>query len=719
MKQVIQYANTGQLKVEDVPPPALAGGCVLVGSRCSLVSTGTEKMVMDLAKKSLVGKALERPDLVKQVMRKIKSEGLGTTLQKVRSKLDAPIPLGYSCAGTVLAVAEDVDEFQVGDRVACAGQGHASHAEVVCVPRNLCVAIPDGVEFEDAAYVTLGAIATQGIRIADVTMGESVIVIGLGLLGQLAVQILKSAGCRVLGVDIDPAKAELASKFGADAVAVRGRDSVTDAAESLSRGRGLDAALITAASSSNDPIELAAEVLRDKGRVSVVGAVKMDLPRKPYYEKELDIRLSRSYGPGRYDPIYEQRGVDYPIGYVRWTERRNMESFLDLVAAGTVKARELTTHKFDIAEALSAYDLIGGKSEEQFLGILLEYPSYDSARPVSVVLKPSAAAATGKVRVGMIGAGNFGQAITLPNLAKIDKAVLQAVATLDGITAKRSGERFGAAYATSSADEVLADTQVDAVVVATRHDMHVPMTIKALETGKHVFVEKPLALDAEGLEKVIAAREKSSGEVVVDFNRRMSPLVVRMKELLRSRTRPLVMSYRVNAGFVPKDIWIQDSEQGGGRIIGEVCHFVDLLQHVCGGRPVEVYAASASGDDEHRMNKDNLLATIKFSDGSIGTVAYAADGDPRMPKERLEVLGQGCSLVIDDFKTGTFLFGGKTERVKLKSQDKGHGAMLRAFIEMAAGEATSPVPFDEAVAATQATFAILESLGLGASIRLQ
>lgn len=727
MKQIVQYVNTGELKIEDVPCPALRRGGVLVASRYSLVSTGTERMAIDLAKKSLVGKALERPDLVKQVIQKMKTEGVGTTIQKVRTKLDAPIPLGYSCAGVVVAVAEDVDDFQVGDTVACAGQGYASHAEVVFVPRNLCVKIPEGVDLDEAAYVTLGAIAMQGVRIAEVTLGESVLIIGLGLLGQIALQILKSAGCKVLAVDIDESKVELARKFGADAAALRGKDDVKAIAEQLSRGRGIDAAIITAGTSSNDPIELAAEVLRDRGRVSVVGAVKMDLPRKPYYEKELQVRLSRSYGPGRYDPAYEEKGVDYPIGYVRWTERRNMESFLDMIASGAVRPRELTTHTFEIADAISAYDLIGGKSTERSLGILLKYPEEPASEGATCTLRQAQDAKQGvkagvprdKVRIGMIGAGGFGQAVMLPNLAKIVGAELRAIAALDGIEAKRAGERFGARYAATSAEEVISDAEVDAVIIATRHDMHVPLATKALEAGKHVFLEKPLALNSDELDSLIAAHEKSGREIVVDFNRRRSPLVTRLRNLLARRSRPLVMFYRVNAGFIPKDSWIQDSDQGGGRIIGEVCHFIDLMQHICGGRPTEVYAAAAYADNEYRMNHDSVLVTVKFSDGSVGTIAYASDGNPKMPKERLEVLGQGSSCVIDDFKTGVFLANGKTENVKLKSQDKGHAIMLEAFVDMVAGRAESPVPFGEAVSATRATFAVLESLGLGTSVAVE
>ena len=719
MKQVVQYVNTGELKVDDVPTPALRSGGVLVACRYSLVSSGTEKMIIDVAKKSLVGKALERPDLVKQVLHKMKTDGFSTTFQKVKTKLDAPIPLGYSCAGTVIAVAEDVDDFQVGDRVACAGMGYASHAEVVFVPRNLCVKMPDGLDFEDAAYVTLGAIAMQGVRIADVTFGENVMVIGLGLLGQLAIQILKSAGCKVLGVDVDPRKTELAAKLGADAVAVRGKDDVLAIAETLSRGRGMDAAVITAGTSSNDPIELSAEVLREKGRVSVVGAVKMDIPRKPYYEKELDIRLSRSYGPGRYDPSYEEKGVDYPIGYVRWTERRNMENFLDLISAGRISTKEVTTHTFEIADATSAYDLVSGKKSEPFLGILLKYADNPEKKSPAVVLRETTTAANGKIRIAMIGAGNFGQGVILPHLTKMETVELRAVATQDGIKGKRVAERFGAAYATSSVDDLLADDQVDAVVIATRHDMHVPLAVKALNAGKHVFVEKPLALSNEQLDAVIEAREKSGREIVVDFNRRLSPLVVQMREVLKSRNRPLLMSYRINAGFIPKNTWIQDLEQGGGRIIGEGCHFIDLMQHICGGQPIDVYAAGAFGDNEQRTNKDNVLITVRFSDGSVGTVAYASDGNSRLQKERLEVFGDGSSLIIDDFKSAVFMTNGKTENIKLKSQDKGHGAILTAFIDMVAGKAGSPVPFDEAVGTTRATFAALESLGLGTSVSIQ
>ena len=716
MKQIVQYVNTGELKVDDVPIPALRSGGVLVECRYSLISSGTEKMTINVAKKSLVGKALERPDLVKQVLHKMKTDGIATTLQKVKTKLDAPIPLGYSCSGTVIAVAEEVGDFQVGDRVACAGMGYASHAEVVFVPRNLCIKMPDDLSFEEAAYVTLGSIAMQGIRVADVSLGENVMVIGLGLVGQIAVQILKSAGCRVLGVDVDPGKAALAAKLGADAVAARGRDDVKSIGDNFSRGRGMDAVVVTAATSSNDPVELAAEVLRDKGRVSIIGAVKMDIPRKPYYEKELDIRLSRSYGPGRYDTVYEEKGVDYPVGYVRWTERRNMENFLDLMSAGLVNTKDITTHTFDIADAISAYDLVEGKKSEPYLGILLKYPVNNAERSSSIVLKETTSCKSGKVRAAMIGAGNFGQGIILPNLAKNPNVELKAVATQNGINGKRAAERFGAAYATTNVDDLISDDSIDAVIIATRHDMHVPYAIKALNAGKHVFVEKPLALDSEQLDELVEAYNKSKCELVVDFNRRFSSLVIQLKERLASRKRPLLMSYRINAGFIPKESWIQDIKEGGGRIIGEGCHFIDLLQNICGAKPIDVYAAGSFCNNEQHMNKDNMIITIRFADGSVGNIIYASDGNSKLSKERLEIFGDGSSFVIDDFKSAVFMSNGKTENIKLKTQDKGHSAILSAFIGMAEGKGETPVPFDEAVSTTKATFAVLESLGLGTNI---
>ena len=719
MKQVIQYANGSELTVEEVPPPALRAGGVLVATRYSLVSTGTERTAIELAKKSLVGKALERPDLVKQVLRKVKTEGFSTTLQKVKGKLDAPIALGYSSAGTVIATAEDVDCFEVGDRVACAGAGYASHAEVVFVPKNLCVKIPDNVDFEQAAYVTVGAIAMHGVRVAEVTLGECVAVIGLGLLGQLTVQILKSAGCRALGVDIDPNKTATARDLGADAVAVRGTDDVPQIAADFSRGRGVDATIITAATGSNDPIELAAELTRDKGRVSVVGAVKMDVPRRPYYEKELDIRLSRSYGPGRYDPVYEEHGVDYPIGYVRWTERRNMEAFVDLLSAGKVRTRELATHTFQIDDARSAYEMIGAKNSEPILGILLTYPERPEKPSPTVVLKKPTTRRTGKIGVGVIGTGNFSRAVLLPNLAKLDQVDLRAVSSVDGVEAKRAAERFGVQYATSSAEDLIGDESIDAVVIATMHDTHVDLASAALESGKHVFLEKPLAMNDDQLEQIIAARQSSQADLVVDFNRRLAPLTLRLKQMFRARACPLVMSYRVNAGFIPKDSWLQDPVEGGGRIIGEVCHFVDLMQYLCDAPPREVYAASAHAQNEQRTNADNTVVTLKFADGSVGTLAYTADGDPAMPKERLEVFADQSAFVIDDFRSAALYRGCKSERIKLHSQDKGHSAMLKAFVDFASGDCEPPVPFAEAVAATRATLAILESLGLGVGVELE
>ncbi|HEX8903703.1 MAG TPA: bi-domain-containing oxidoreductase, partial [Longimicrobiaceae bacterium] len=653
MKQVVQHVRTRRLEVAEVPEPAPRAGGVLVRNVASLISAGTEKMLVDFAGKSLVGKARERPDLVRQVLDKVRKDGIGPTVQTVLSKLDQPLPLGYSCAGVVEEAGRGAPEFAPGDRVACAGMGYASHADVVFVPRNLAVAIPPEVSFEDAAYVTVGAIALQGVRVTEARLGEAVAVIGLGLLGQLAVQILRSAGCRVIGIDLDPAKVALARELGAEAAVLR-TDDVQAAVSAFTGGRGADAVVITAATSSSDPVELAGEIARDRAVVTMVGATGMEIPRKPYYEKELQLRLSRSYGPGRYDPEYEEKGHDYPAGYVRWTERRNMEEFLRLIAAGQVTPAKLTTHRFPVDRAEAAYELIGGKTGEAFAGVVLTYP--ERRTPVRTVRLAERAPVAGALGVGFVGAGNFARAVLLPAFAKAERVSLVGVSTATGMNARAAGERHGFAYATTDTAALLADPAVHAVVVATRHGSHARFAAQALRAGKAVFLEKPLAIDEEGLAEVLAAQEESGGVLAVGFNRRFSPLA---EEVRRAFTPglPLAIQYRVNAGAIPRASWIHDPEDGGGRIIGEVCHFVDLCQFLADDIPVEVFAHALEGPEGGLH--DTVTITLRFAKGSIASIAYFATGDKSFAKERVEVFGGGTLAVLDDFREVTISRGGK------------------------------------------------------------
>jgi predicted dehydrogenase/threonine dehydrogenase-like Zn-dependent dehydrogenase len=735
MKQILQNYKTGEVSVADVPPPIAQRGRVLVRTVASLISAGTERMAVELGRKSLIGKARERPDLVRQVIRKAQREGLMNTLTAVQSKLNAQNALGYSAAGLVIEAGEDAGDFRAGDRVACAGAGFASHAEVLSVPKNLCVRLPDAVDFEAAAFGTLGAIALQGVRLAEPTLGESVVVIGLGLLGQLTVQLLRANGCRVFGVDLDGSKVELARTLGADDGCVSGAETL-DAVMRWSRGRGADAALVTAATSSDQPVELAGEMSRLKGRVVAVGLVGMNVPRKIYYERELTLKVSMSYGPGRYDPEYEERGHDYPFAYVRWTEGRNIEAFLDLVAAGSVRIAPLITHRFPIEDGERAYNLIAGEATEPYLGIVLGYdterelarsierresdPGRHPARAIGAAGTTGASAATGAatVRIGMIGAGSYAQKFLLPNF-KASGAAFHAIATASGISAHGIGEKYDFARVLASAEDVIADDAANLIVIATRHDSHAPLARRALEAGRHVFVEKPLALSDEELDGVLeAARASHSGQLMVGYNRRFSPHARACAEVFAARREPLSILYRVNAGRIARAHWIQDPREGGGRIIGEVCHFIDLMHFLTGAVTTRVYAESVASRNEETVDEDSIVVTLRFSDGSNGQIAYLAEGDRALPKERIEIFGGGKTFVIEDFRSATLYEGGRERTAKLRAQDKGQAEEVRALCAMVRADAPAPIALQDLAATTRATFRIRDSLRTGRAMEV-
>ncbi|MDT5296287.1 MAG: hypothetical protein QOJ76_3167 [Acidobacteriota bacterium] len=751
MKQLLQNLRTGEGVVADVPAPVAQRGRVLVRAAASLVSAGTERAFVELGRRSLVGKAKERPDLVRKVIEKVKSEGLLGTLQTVREKLDESHALGYSAAGVVVEVGEDVTEFRRGERVACAGTGYAAHAEMLSVPRNLCARLPEGVDFESAAFSTVGAIALQGVRLAEPTLGESVVVIGLGLIGQLAAQLLKANGCRVFGVDLDEAKVELAKSLGMDDGSAAG-EGVKEAVSRWSRGRGADAVLLTAATQSDEPIELAGEVSRVRGRVVAVGLVGMNVPRQVYFQRELTLRVSMSYGPGRYDPEYEERGHDYPLPYVRWTEGRNLEAFLDLVAAGSVRTAPLVTHRFPVEEGERAYQLISGESKEKYLGILINYDterelerhvvnragaspasSENGAAARGSVVRDDAGRIAGsrtdegrvadardgaaRVRVGLVGAGEYARRMLLPHF-KAEGVEFVSIATASGVTARDVGGRYGFARFVSGAGEVLEDARVNLVVIATRHDSHAELTRQALKRGLDVFVEKPLALSDEELDAVLEAAAASRGRLTVGFNRRFSPLAREAKEFFADRRAPLSMLYRVNAGRVPRGHWTQDPREGGGRIRGEVCHFVDFMQYLAGSVVERVYAEPVASDDRQATEADSVFVTLKFADGSNGTIAYLAEGDRALPKERVEIFGAGRSFVIEDFRSASAYRDGRESRTKLRAQDKGQREEVRAVCAALLAGAPAPIPLDELAAATRATFRILDSLRTGETVKV-
>lgn len=688
MKQLIQSLRDGKLELIDVPPPVLRAEGILVRTHRSLISAGTERMLAQLARKSLVGKARERPDLVKKVWQKFQREGFSATWRAVSQKLDRLIPLGYSCAGEVLQVGEKAQGFLTGMLVACAGAGHANHAEINYVPALLAAVVPPGVSAEAGAYATVGAIALQGVRNADCRVGETAAVIGLGLLGLLSVQLLKAAGCRVVGCDPNQARVELARQNGADlALAGGDSDAVIAACRSFTHGRGVDAVLITAATTSNVPVELAAEIARDRARVVMVGVTGMHIPRKPYYEKELTFIVSRSYGPGRYDPDFEEHGHDYPIGYVRWTETRNLEAFLQLAGEGRIQPERLTTHRFPIDRAEQAMELIL-RGKEPYLGVLLEYPHRQPVPPSRIELPAVIARGptSGTVGVSFIGAGEFARAVLLPQLKRLPQVRFRGIVTASGISARDVGTKYGFAWCATNLDDILADSQTDAVFIVTRHSRHADLVCRALAAGKAVFCEKPLAVSADQLQQVHEALRQPNRGLMVGFNRRFSPSARRLREFFAAR-RPLSMTYRVNAGTIPPEHWLADPAEGG-RIIGEACHFLDLFHFLTDAPAAAVERLSPKGV----RSQDDGQFLVRYADGSVAHLIYCTQGAAGLGKERLEVHGGGASAVLDDFRVlETIAPTGRRERLR-SAGDKGHGEELRRFVEAVRTGGPMPIP---------------------------
>ena len=718
MKQVLQYNRAKAPEVVDVPQPQMKGKGILVDNRCSLISVGTERQMIELSQMSIIGKARQRPDLVKQVLNKVRTEGLTATYNKVMGKLRSPLPLGYSSAGIVMEVDSAIDRFTPGERVACAGFAYACHAENIYVPANLAVKIPNNVSFEQASFVTLGAIALQGVRVADLHLGENVAVIGLGLLGQISCMLLAASGCNVIGIDIDKSKLELAKKSGATIAVLSNNITAQHVLESTA-GRGVDAVIITAATDSSAPIELAGEICREKGKVIVVGAVKMDVPRKMYYEKELELRLSRSYGPGRYDYAYEESGQDYPYSYVRWTENRNMQSFLQLISAGKIDISNLITHRFEIDKADEAYDLISQKTNEMILGVVLNYHENKNLLiDGSFNVSPSSTPTTNRLKtgIGFVGAGGFASGVLLPHIKNISGFKPVSIMSGSGVSAVTSAESFGFERTSSSYEQMLIDKNINALFIANRHYQHAEFVFKAVKANKPVFVEKPLCLNSNELEQIVEKYKKNPVSLMVGFNRRFAPLVKKMKLALSDCKYPLSMHYRINAGFIPSNNWIQDEDSGGGRIIGEVCHFVDLLCYLTNSTPTKITAESLVMPDEQYRSDDNLQIMIRFTNGSVGTVNYVASGHKLMPKEYLEIFGGGLAMRLDDFRTLSMADKNGLKTDNAKSQDKGHKAMLEAWSECLLKGTDSPIPFSEIITTTQATFDIITSLQKGTAV---
>ncbi len=725
MKQLLQSVSSGQAFVAEVPTPKPGSGEVLVRVHASLISAGTEKTAVDFAEKNILQKAMARPDLVRQVVDKAKREGVLSTYDTVRNRLDTDLALGYSNAGIVIAIGSAIGDMKPGDRVACAGAGYASHAEVARVPRNLVALIPEGrheVTFEEAAFTTVASIGMQGLRLAEPQLGETVAVIGLGLIGLLVVQMAKAAGCAVVGMDVNAERCRLAERLGCDGTA-QSADEMKQLVIGRSFARGADAVIITAATASSGPVELAGELARSRGRVVVVGAVGLQLPRKPYYDKELVFRISCSYGPGRYDPEYEEKGHDYPIGFARWTENRNMEAVLQLIADGKLDVASLITHRFPIEDGTRGYELISGKTGEPFLGVVLQYPK-EPGLSRRIELKPDAKAhgTADKITVGMIGAGNFATGVLLPAMKKVPGIELTAICTSTGATARGVGSRLGFRYCTTDREELLRDSSINTVVIATRHAAHAAQVISALGAHKNVFCEKPLCVNESELAEVVCAYANATAagnlNLMVGFNRRFSPMAVELEKFVRRMGEPIMVNYRVNAGFIPPEHWTQDPEQGAGRIIGEVCHFVDFCAFLTGNVVTSVQATTLPNAGHYR--DDNLSATLGFDDGSIANITYVANGDKSLAKERVEVFGGGAAAVLDDFRELSLIKGGrtKTSRSKLR-QDKGHLGEWQAFASALKKGEAAPISFESIVNTTLTTFKIIEASSIGKRVAVE
>jgi predicted dehydrogenase/threonine dehydrogenase-like Zn-dependent dehydrogenase len=715
MKAVTQNLKTGKLQVQELPSPILRPDGLLVRVRRSLISLGTERAVIALANKGPLGKAKDRPDLFRKVLNKAKQEGYWSTYKVVRNLMSTPIPLGYSCAGDVLEVGAATTGFHVGDRVACAGLGHANHAEVDYVPKNLAARMPDGLSYDDGCFVTVGTIALHGVRLAEIALGDKVVVLGLGLVGQIAAQLARCAGATVIASDIDPAKLDMAKRLGAHYAVPAG--ALAGIVSELTGGLGADSVLLCAAAKSDEPMRQAAAVSRLKGRVIVVGDVGMAIERRPFFEKELTLLVSRSYGPGRYDPAYEIRGQDYPAAYVRWTEGRNMQAFLDLVARGDISLGPLVTHRFAIDDAESAYQVVTGERAEPAVAILLEYegePAPGSRVNLTEAATRIRPGRDGQVRCGVIGAGQFAKGVLLPALTAQPGVRLQAVCTASGFTSRHVGTTYGAEYCTSDPDEIIVDPNVDAVVIATRHDQHAGLTAAAIRAGKAVFVEKPLALDSAGLADVVEAVEKSANpRLMVGFNRRFAPLTRRCREFFADVAEPLFISYRVNAGALPADSWVLDPVEGGGRILGEICHFVDTIAFLGGALPTRVFAEEVGRDPRSRQN---VTVTLRLANGGVGVIHYMASGDPAVPKEYVEVFGGGRTAQLDNFRSLSMFRDNRRRRQRLFNQAKGHAEEMAAFIAALRGGGPMPIDLASMIVVTETTFLIRQSLDQGAPV---
>jgi len=700
LKQLVQDFQTGDVKFMDAPAPTVGSNSIVVETRKSLVSVGTEKMLVQFGKASLINKAKQQPEKVRQVLQKIKTDGLLTTINAVRSKLAEPIPLGYSNVGVVIETGSNVTELKVGDRVLCA----APHSEVVRVPKNLSIKIPDNVDDESATFTVVGSIALQGIRLLNPELGETVVVIGLGLIGQMAVQLLVANGCNVIGIDIDPNKVELAEAAGAKGVLGRPNESYLDTINALSKNRGVDGVLLTASTKSNEPLVNAAKMCRTRGRIVLVGVVPIEVDRNLFYEKELSFSVSSSYGPGRYDDNYEAKGFDYPIGYVRWTSQRNFEAVLDMMSSGKLNIKTLISEKVDFADAPNAYNrLLSGQS----LGVIFEYSQYEEKLSKKIVNSERTSKNTGCV-VGFAGVGNFAKMVLLPALKKTG-AEMHTVASTGGLDGAKAAGKFGFSNTVSNYSDILQNKEINTIFAATRSDSHASLVTACLSNNKNVFVEKPLALTMQEIEDVETAYANSDAIVMVGFNRRFSPFAVKMKEAMISRKEPAAIIMTINAGQLPSNHWVFDPLVGGGRIIQEGCHFIDLARFLADS-PIEGVQTFCTKGHSH-TDHDKATISLRFKDGSTAAIHYLGNGSKSFPKERIEAFYEGKVLVLDNFKSMKG-YGVSLNKSSMK-QDKGHESEVELFVKAVENGTAAPIPFDQIIEVSKATWLAMESSNTG------
>ena len=708
MKQILQNLSNGKTSLVDVPSPRNIKSNVLIATKNSVVSAGTERMLVNFGKSNLLNKAKQQPDKVKVVLNKVVTDGLVATIDAVKSKLDQPLPLGYCNAGVVLE--SDVSNFEVGDRVVSNG----NHAEVVRVPKNLCVKIPDGVDDESAAFTVLGAVGLQGIRLIQPTIGECFVVTGLGLVGLMCVQMLRANGCRVLGVDFDSKKCELARQFGADTVDLSKDEDPGIFARSFSRGRGVDGVLVTAATQSDEVMHQAAEMCRKRGRIVLVGVVGLKLRRDDFFKKELTFQVSASYGPGRYDSFYEEDGNDYPVGFVRWTEQRNFEAVLDMMDSGALDVQPLITHRYNIKNAIKAYTLLDDPSA---LGIVLNYPPQDKVKLQKSKVRLLSKSSTMPVKVapciGFIGAGNYASRILIPAF-KETESVLDTLVTSGGISGVHHGNKNSFLTASTSIDDVLNNESINTVAIVTRHDAHATQVVDSLNAGKHVFVEKPLALtlgEIEQIDKAYKENNKSKNvKLMVGFNRRFAPHILKIKELMSNHQSPKSILMTVNAGPIPAEHWVQDIHVGGGRIVGEGCHFIDLMRHLIGHSIVDFTATMMGNASGVEVREDKASITLTFADGSFGTILYLANGGSAFPKERIEVFCDNAVLQMDNYRVLNGYGWSGFKKMQLFKQDKGQKACVQSFVSSIIDGKEVPIPYEETIESSRVSIEVANAL---------